>query len=180
MSNAEMKPVINESPAIKLSKYGLLASASALILVMAFNIPKKDNETYKQQPQKYLPKKATPVKGIDMRETFRTTENGIVNLVESVRLTVKQEKKSIELFLYAANRVTPAQALAWEEVKNCEQPEDPTWSDLGIKPGSWVQYGGLKYAQHGADAAYIEQVDIAQNIQHGYKIPDQNGICEDW
>ena len=79
--------------------------------------------------------------------------------------------------------VTPAQRAAWNRVAVCEeggnwQADGPRFSGgLGISRANWAAYGGLQYAQSGAQATPDQQIMVAQRIQ--YSPPDQYG-CASW
>lgn len=73
----------------------------------------------------------------------------------------------------------------WERVAWCETHEN--WSfagsrydgGLGIMPGNWIAYGGLRYGAFPHLATPYAQVLIATRIQHGLPVPDAVG-CEPW
>jgi len=72
----------------------------------------------------------------------------------------------------------------WWKVYRCE--DTGSWfivtngpmGGLGIREGSWVQYGGLAYAPNPGEATPSEQVAVATRIEGTY-VPDQNR-CENW
>lgn len=75
--------------------------------------------------------------------------------------------------------------LEWDRVAVCEtggnwRMEGPVYSGaLGILNANWVRYGGRRFASDAGRATPEEQVWVAERINRGYPVPDQNG-CAKW
>lgn len=82
--------------------------------------------------------------------------------------------------------VSQANMNAWSKVAWCETHgnwyREGSWHDggLGITQAAWESGGGLHYAQRPHLATPEEQVKVAQQINKGYAVPDQQGGCSAW
>jgi len=85
----------------------------------------------------------------------------------------------------AVAMITRTDFLMWSRVAICEQSGN--WhvlgskysGGLGISNVNWVAYGGRQFAWNAAYATPAEQIVVANRINAGYGVPDQNG-CADW
>ena len=79
--------------------------------------------------------------------------------------------------------MTPAERIEWTRVAVCEEGGDwqangPLYSGgLGISRSNWVAYGGLEFAQDGAQATPDQQIMVAERIQQD---PPDQGSCAAW
>ena len=76
----------------------------------------------------------------------------------------------------------------WAKVAVCEEGghDNPEFGYLGIYPQSWLAYGGGRFAPVAGDAAWQQQVTVANAIEgnrrghNPWRIPDQNGCDGPW
>jgi hypothetical protein len=70
----------------------------------------------------------------------------------------------------------------WWKVAVCEESgrDDPTYGYLGIYPGTWEAYGGRRFSEYAGRATWREQVKVANRIEGGHFVPDQDGCDGSW